>query len=164
MRLQSKPSDMPRFMLINRDGLATRLPAPTRPYAFPRMSPDGRRSAIQGAGTDIWVYDLLRDSLTRLRLTAGATCRSRRPSGRSITFVSARDGTPSLYSTNADGSGGERRVTAGNVRNAHAFTPDGGSVVTARAEPDAAGVRLWLVRSMAILTPVQFCPKVTVRN
>ena len=56
------------LMLINRDGLATRLPAPTRPYAFPRMSPDGRRLAvtIEGAGTDIWVYDLLRDSLTRL--------------------------------------------------------------------------------------------------
>src|SRR5262245_49968228 len=49
---------------VDRHGVAQPLPAPLRPYRAPRLSPDGRQVAV-GIGSDVWIYDLPRDTLTR---------------------------------------------------------------------------------------------------
>src|SRR5262245_30813016 len=49
----------------DRNGVALPLPAPPRPYNPPSLSPDGRLAAVP-IGDDIWIYDLARDTLSRL--------------------------------------------------------------------------------------------------
>jgi serine/threonine-protein kinase len=59
---------MSSLVAVKRDGTARDLGAEQRFFAFPRLSPDGRRIAVMvtDAGTDIWVYDLAGRTLTRL--------------------------------------------------------------------------------------------------
>ncbi len=78
-------------------------------YSTPRYSPDGRRVAIGVVGTsgsDIWIYDIARNTFTRLT-TDGTSLRPEwTPDGRSVVFISTVDGKPSIRRQPADGSGG----------------------------------------------------------
>jgi eukaryotic-like serine/threonine-protein kinase len=58
-----------RLVWVDRQGRETPLAAPTRPYAQPRVSPDGSRVAVVVEG-DIWVWDNVRGTLTRLTFDA----------------------------------------------------------------------------------------------
>ncbi len=53
---------------VDRQGRETSLPVPDRAYSYPRISPDGTRIAldIRDQEQDIWVWDLGRETLTRL--------------------------------------------------------------------------------------------------
>ena len=56
------------------------------------MSPDGQRLALEvteGSGTDIWVYDWQRDTMTRLTFTGTANGPLWSPDGRYIAFRAA---------------------------------------------------------------------------
>src|SRR5262249_20926697 len=52
---------------MDRSGKATKITDEVKPYAFPAVSPDGKRIALilQSSSFDVWVYDLDRDTLTR---------------------------------------------------------------------------------------------------
>jgi serine/threonine protein kinase/Tol biopolymer transport system component len=102
--------------------------APGR-YAYPRVSPDGARVAldITGANRDIWTWNLERRSLTRL--TDGPTedllpLWSR--DGQRIFFASDRTGNFDVYSQAADGATPARQefATQGTQMPA-SITPDG---------------------------------------
>src|SRR5262249_17506153 len=58
----------PRLAGVDRSGGEHAVPAPTRPYTGPKISPDGRRVAItvEELGRQVWIYDMTRDTLTRL--------------------------------------------------------------------------------------------------
>jgi serine/threonine-protein kinase len=53
---------------VDREGHEQALAAKSRAYAYPRLSPDGTRIAVDSADeeNDIWVFDLAKDTLTRL--------------------------------------------------------------------------------------------------
>ena len=57
-----------RLVWVNRNGAEQPLAAPAHSSLGPRLSPDGRRIAvaIQEQETQIWLYDLSRETLTRL--------------------------------------------------------------------------------------------------
>ena len=76
-------------------------------YAYPRVSPDGRRVAldIPGANRDIWIWSLERKNLTKL--TDGPTedmLPLWRPDGARLFFASDRNGNHDVYSQSADGA------------------------------------------------------------
>jgi hypothetical protein len=50
--------------------------APPRAYLLPRLSPDGTRVAldIRDQENDIWIWDLARQTLTRLTDAPGPAC------------------------------------------------------------------------------------------
>ena len=77
-------------------------------YRFPRVSPDGRRFAFQmrgSEGTDIWIYDLERNTASRLTVGGQATNPAWSPDGEWVAF-SAQGRDPSgLYRRRADFSG-----------------------------------------------------------
>jgi Tol biopolymer transport system component len=77
-------------------------------YSNPRFSPDGKRVAITVAttsATDIWIYDIGRNTFTRLT-TEGANGRPEwTPDGRSVVFISERGGKARIWQQPADGSG-----------------------------------------------------------
>ncbi len=63
----------PTLVWVDRKGAVEPLGAPPRAYLDPRLSPDGRRLAVSIAGEnqDIWVYDMGRQTLSRLTFDPG---------------------------------------------------------------------------------------------
>ena len=77
-------------------------------YSTPRFSPDGRRVAMTLFGsnaTDIWIYDLTRNTFTRLT-TEGSSIRPEWTSdGRYVVFIGTRNNKTAIWRQPADGSG-----------------------------------------------------------
>jgi len=77
-------------------------------YSTPRISPEGGRVAItvfSANATDIWIYDIARNTFTRLT-TEGANVRPEWTSdGRYVIFISTRAGKSGIWRQPADGSG-----------------------------------------------------------
>jgi Tol biopolymer transport system component len=89
-------------------------------YYMPAFSPDGKRLALainDGNKSDIWVYDLSRDTLTRLTFRGNNVSPIWTPDGQRITYVSfEKVGVGDIYWTRADGTGSPLRLTETNVR------------------------------------------------
>ena len=88
------------------------LPAPAHNYVFPRISPDGRRIAadIEEAESQIWIYDIGRDTLSRLTFEKSNNFDPVwSPDGKRIMFKGAGN---RLYWMPSDGSGMAEALTA----------------------------------------------------
>jgi len=120
---------------VDRDGKEEPLAAEPQGYLSPRISPDGSRLAItvsESGGVDVWIYDLERETLTRLTFDPAADLFPVwTPDGQRIVFDSSRDGTvQNLFWKAADGTGQvERLTTSQNNQRAHSFSPDGKRLV-----------------------------------
>ncbi len=116
---------------VDREGNATPMAEPRRPYQRPRLSPDGQRLAIEiGAGAaDVWLLELDREVLTRLTFEGG-----RRPiwtpDGSRIAFASTRAGGDyDIFWRPSDGSGVAEQLTEGAYRVPDSFSADGKTLV-----------------------------------
>jgi len=118
---------------VSRRGLEQPIDAPVRPYMYLRISPDGTRVAldIRDEQSDIWVWDIARQTLTPLTLDP-ATDRNPvwTPDSRRIVFASTRDGRLDSYWQAADGTGSVERLTSpatgkGGFHLPMSVTPDG---------------------------------------
>jgi hypothetical protein len=129
---------------IDRSGRETAIRAPLRVYREARLSPDDSRVALamRDEQHDIHVWDLARETLTRLTFDPGV---DERPAwtadGRSIVFGSQRSGATNLFVQTADGSGSVRQLTGGGDEQHPAFVAaDGsgilGTQVTSRTNGD----------------------------
>ena len=110
------------------DGAGKTQPLLAKPgvYGRPSMSPDGQRLALEvteGSGTDIWLYDWQRDTMTRLTFTGNANAPLWSPDGRYIAFRVVGEG---MYVIRSDGSGKPQPLTQSkNSQYPWSFTPDG---------------------------------------
>ena len=102
-----------------RDGKQTGSVADPSAYFDPSLSPDGTRLAtalITGQGTgDIWIFDLLRG--TKTRLTFGSSIQRSSvwtPDGKTIFFGSNRKGGMHMYTEASDGAGPEQALLEGD--------------------------------------------------
>jgi serine/threonine protein kinase len=95
-------------------------------YGRPSLSPDGQRLALEvaeGPGTDIWVYDPKRNTMTRSSFTGAAMGPVWSPDGRYIAFRTVGAGTSVIRS---DGAGKAQPLTqSNNIQFPWSFTPDG---------------------------------------
>jgi Tol biopolymer transport system component/predicted Ser/Thr protein kinase len=118
-----------RLVWVTRNGSEEPLPAPAHAYRVPRLSPDGRRVAvsIEEQETQVWLYDLSRETLTRFTFGAGVSQNSCwTPDGKRIAFQSSREGQLNIFWQMADGSGGLERLTnSEHVSAPHSWSPDG---------------------------------------
>jgi eukaryotic-like serine/threonine-protein kinase len=99
---------------VNRNGKEEPLAAAPNDYFSPRISPDGTKIALTigkslGLSGDIWIWDMVRETMARLTFGTGDTP-FWTPDGRRIVFSSGREGLLSLYRKAADGSGEEERL------------------------------------------------------
>ena len=125
------PSGLPerRLVWVDREGKVQPLTESRRSFSQPRLSPDGKRVAVtvEGLNPDVWVYEIARDTLTRL--TFDRTPDSDpiwAPDGKRITFRSQSLAGWSLLSKFADGSGGEETLITGpNNQFPSSWSPDG---------------------------------------
>ena len=122
-----------QLVWLDRDGTRQPVNAPPRAYALARVSPDGTRVALEvrDQQADIWVWDIARETLTRLTNDAGfdglpVWTRD----SRAIVFNSARRGPLNMFVQAADGSGEVRRLFESAVPTAPtSITPDGQHVI-----------------------------------
>ncbi len=116
---------------VDRTGAAEPLAGPLRLYRNPSLSPDGQSLAVTVVGTgnlsDIWVYDLLRTTLTRLTFEGDNRLPIWTPDGERVTFRSNRDGGPwNLFWKRADGSGEAEQLATSEInQTASSWSPDG---------------------------------------
>ena len=114
---------------VDRQGKETPIPAGTRPFANPRISPDGTRVAVEIVDQEqaIWVWELMRGTLSRLTFGRSADANPRwTPDGRRILYSSIVDGDRSVMWTAADGTGTAERLTLDSEGQApRSVTPDG---------------------------------------
>jgi len=114
---------------VDRQGAVEPLGAPPHGYRAPRLSPDGGRVAVQltDPSNDIWVYDITRNTLTRLTFEGNNQQPQWTPDGERVTWRSIRDGVPgNLFWKLADGTGAVERLTTSEFRqNPGSWSPDG---------------------------------------
>jgi serine/threonine-protein kinase len=133
---------------VDRDGRETPLNAPVRTYAAVRLSPDGARIAadIRDQENDIWIWDLQRQTLTRVTFDPGYDVQPLwTPDGRRIIFSSQRAGASNLYIQSADGTGSAERIAVSPYQQfATGISPDGGAIVGYEVAPVTGNdVVLW---------------------
>jgi eukaryotic-like serine/threonine-protein kinase len=115
-----------KLVWVDRNGVEQPLTAPQYSYESPRISPDGQRIAVT-IDEQIWLYDLSRETLTRLTFTGNVNNRPVwSPDGKRITFFSNKDGPLNLFWQSADGSGGlEKLATSDFLSVPLSFSADG---------------------------------------
>ena len=125
----------PRSLVwVNRKGIEEPIKAPPRAYVYPRLSPDGTRVAldIRDQESDIWIWDLARQTLTRLTFGPDAELYPVwTPDSRRIIFYSTRAGGGNLFWQPADGTGTVERLTTSSTtpHYPYSISPDGKSLV-----------------------------------
>jgi len=144
-----------RQVWVDRHGVESSVPIPAAPYNELALSPDGKRVALtggQGGMSDLWVYDLERDSTTRLTVGQYAGQPVWSPDSARIAFGTRLQGPKSLTNTwqlvwkKADGSQDQEVLLEGE--RAHlpsTFTPDGRSLLFDATSTDPADRDIWLL-------------------
>jgi eukaryotic-like serine/threonine-protein kinase len=101
-----------RLVWSDRSGRLEPLPFPDGQYESPALSPDGKRLAItkfDQAGSDLWIYDIEREALSKLTFSGDADYAVWSADGTRLAFSS---GSPSnVVSVVADGSEPPERLT-----------------------------------------------------
>lgn len=100
---------------VDRMGREEPLAAPARAYQYARISPDGTRVAldIRDQENDVWIWDLTRQTLTRLTFDAALDGGPPlwTPDSRRVIFTSQRVGVGNLFWQAADGTGTVERLS-----------------------------------------------------
>ena len=108
-------------------------------YAQPRLSPDERKLAFVGDGSDIYIHDLARGTTSRLTLTGHGNMPVWAPNGKHLVFQSAG----SLSWLRSDGAGEAQRLLEGpNAGIPWSFSPDGRRLAYFTVDP-RSGFDLW---------------------
>jgi len=105
---KSNSSETGELVFVDRDGEVVSAAGAAGEFLFPRVSPDGRRVAIEihnEAGGHIWVYDFVSETLTRLTSEGHNSRPTWSPDGREILFGSTmRSEQSPFYRVPHDGS------------------------------------------------------------
>ena len=122
---------------VDRNGREEPIPAPSRPYAFPRLSPDGTMVALytESEERDLWVWHFTRHTLTRLTVNLGLDWTPLwSPDGNRLYYSSSPPSAlaPSLAVLSPDGTGTPTNLTEARLQEVPTgITPDGMQLVFA---------------------------------
>jgi len=109
-----------KIVRINTKGESVTLDSVGHAYLEPELSPDNKKIAVvirNGEDFDIWIFDILRKTLSRL--TFGGINRTPHwsPDGKNIAFIKGtKDGKMGIFIKPYDGSGNEVEVYKSNTR------------------------------------------------
>jgi serine/threonine-protein kinase len=118
---------------VDRQGKAAQLPLPARSYLNPRISPDGKRLAVEveGVNHDFYVYDFDRAVMTNMTNNGLSHAPIWTPDGKHIAFRSWKGGKMTLWWMPADRSAQPERLLTKieGWQQAVSFSPDGKNLV-----------------------------------
>jgi eukaryotic-like serine/threonine-protein kinase len=126
---------------VSRSGAEQPLKLDAHGYRQPRISPDGRQItvAIEGQDTQMWLYDLGRETMTRLTFEGGVNYNPAwLPDGKRIAFQSIGRPGGGLFVLPADGSSQPQMLGAADSAvdigcgNPGSWAPDGRTLVCTR--------------------------------
>ena len=106
-----------QLVWVDRSGSVQPVSAPARPYATPRLSPDGRHIVVATDSPEsaIWTLEPSGGALTRLTFEGNASRPMWSADGQYVIYQSSVGGAPNLFQKRADGSGGETRLTTSEL-------------------------------------------------
>jgi len=134
---------------VDRRGAAQPLKVPARDYETPRLSPDGGRLAVRILENkpDIWVYDMPRETLTRLTFEGYNSHPVWTPDGTRVTFTSYNNGSLRLFSKPADGSGLEQQLGTEEVATLfpQSWSSDGQVLTLSGLQQSTRSWDIWLL-------------------
>ncbi len=123
------PPDRKSLVWVDREGRARPLGGTERGYWYPRLSPDGRRVAVNIAEpeqNDILVYDISRGTTTLVTQEGVNDFPVWSPDGKRVTFGSTTGGPANIFWVQPDGSSVPERLTASeNDQTPASWSPDG---------------------------------------
>jgi len=124
-----------QVVTVGADGTAHTLLPDARPYAFPRLSPDGKRLAI-GIGDagrrDVWLLEMSSQTMTRLTTEGASNDRPEwTPDGKSVLYRSDRGARSAIWSRSVDLSSDAIPLVAGSKIDVYegVMTPDMHNVI-----------------------------------
>ncbi len=150
------------LLWIDRQGKSQLLPAPSRAYVQPRISPDGKLVAVtvEVAYADIWTYDLVRGTLTRstfgAETGANSICATWTPNGARMAYGRLGSGNPGIVLKPMQSNGSEETLILDKGQpQPESWSPDG--KVLAFTQTDLkTGRDIWLVSPDGDRTPKPF--------
>jgi serine/threonine-protein kinase len=163
---QLSPSSGSRLVLVDRAGVVRNAGADSGYYYAPRLAPDGRHVGILRAtefgfaNRDVWVFDLVQRTQTRVTFDTTAAWPVWSPDGRRLVYTRITDGTTGftghLYSVPADGSGApEAFLEKPGQWKATGFEPGGRGVVFSGRPTPQAKEEIWRTTTDHGATPSQ---------
>jgi serine/threonine-protein kinase len=125
---------------LDSSGKTTPLLKAPAAYYLPRLSPDGRRLAVQmnsPGSADVYVYDWQRDSMTRLTFTELGLASVWSPNGKYIAYQSTATKGYAIHWIRSDG-GGEPQVLLESQNSVvpWSISPDGRRLAYHEGYPD----------------------------
>jgi Tol biopolymer transport system component len=123
-------------------------------YTYPRLSPDGRRLAINRRDSDglwdVWVVDLERGDFERVTFNRQHDYWPIvwSPDGQSIVFAARRHGKPAfdLYRHNVTAAGTDELLfESGDDKQPSGFSPDGTVLLFSRLLAGDKGIDVWAI-------------------
>ena len=125
---------------VDRHGTEARIPGVHGDFEAARLSPDGRRVALQSLN-DIWICDLATSALQRLTFAGVNQFPVWTPDGTRVAFSLPAEGTPpTLFSAPTDGSGqADRLTTDEDVSFPSDWSPDGSVLAFSRTSRLSGG-------------------------
>ncbi len=122
-----------QLVTVDWHGVARGLLDTVQVYLHPRLSPNGRRIAVEvqgAAGADIWISNLIEHTTERLTREGYNNRPEWSPDGRRVLYTSSRAPGNALWWQPADGSGSATMIQQdSNPIREGVFTPDGHSIV-----------------------------------
>ncbi|HXX45735.1 MAG TPA: protein kinase [Candidatus Acidoferrales bacterium] len=114
-----------QLVWVTRDGAEKTFPLEPGDYDQPRVSPDGRRIALD-VGSQVRIYDTTREALTRLTFE-GTTNQYPvwTPDGKRVAFMSDKNQTLTVFWQPADGSGRAEELMSAGTSVPFSWSPDG---------------------------------------
>ena len=118
-----------------RAGIETPVTKDVRAFNNPRLSPDGRRVAVEVAEQDkssIWIYDIVTGTFSRLPSADAARSPMWTPDGQSVVYTGLGDSHErfAVWSQSADGGSPPKKLFDGRgLINSSVLSPDGKSVL-----------------------------------
>ncbi len=143
--------DKSRLVLRGRDGTELGTVGPPGNYYDPRLSPDGRRVAVDNSGVenngDLWIYDIARPTAMRLTFDlADESCPVWSPAGDRLAICTLVGGAASTHLLDLTGkTKQEPLVDTEMVEAPSDWSRDGAWLVYERRKSDDASSDLWIV-------------------
>ena len=139
--------ELRRLVWVDRKGRVQPLPAESSYYGNPRLSPDGRRVAVEVLN-DVWVYDLTQRTMGRVSFRGINQFPAWAPDGRHLAFSStAGFADPRLHWSDVDaGVQPESLSDEGRVQFPGSWTPDGSALGYAETTGVSSSWDIWLLR------------------
>lgn len=123
---------------VDRNGRVEPVPLPAKSYLHPRLSPDGRRLAIEveGANHNLYIYEFDRGVLANITTDGVSHWPVWSPDGTELTYRAGPMTQWKLWKVPADRSRNPQQVPATGIsQSADSWSPDGRAIAYTAAAP-----------------------------